>query len=157
MRRKDNGQMIILMGIIIALSVFAISSLSADIINIDTTITIERSTSLLSEFAYVKETFGKAMNYNIVNNLSNIKIDENNTLVFKGNPDGITENFTKTRDQLYTLELQYGNILDVKLNKCWYSNRVDKNNIYKLEVTITLYDGSTYITEDVTYSITCET
>lgn len=145
------------MGIIIALSVFAISSLSADIINIDTTITIERSTSLLSEFAYVKETFGKAMNYNIVNNLSNIKIDENNTLVFKGNPDGITENFTKTRDQLYTLELQYGNILDVKLNKCWYSNRVDKNNIYKLEVTITLYDGSTYITEDVTYSITCET
>ena len=148
--------MIILMGVILALAVFAISTLSADIMNVDTTITIERSTSIVSEFAYVKETFGKAMNYNLVNNVSNITKEGKDVLVFKGNPEGIVENFTKTRDQLYKLELRYGNILDVKLNRYWYSHMIDKNHIYQIDVTITLYDGSTYLTEDVIYSITCE-
>jgi len=157
MKKTNNGQMIILMGVILALAVFAISTLSANIINIDAVITIERSTSIVSEFTYIKETFGKAMNYNLVDNVSNVIINGNNTLVFKGKPDGIVENFTKTRDQLYTLELKYGNILDAKLNRYWYSHIIDKNYVYKIDVTITLYDGSTYLTEDVIYSITCET
>ena len=144
------------MGVILALAVFAISTLSADIINLDTVITVERSTSIVPEFAYVKETFGKAMNYNLINNVSNVLIDKNNTVIFKGNPDGIQENFTKTRDQLYALELPYGNILNAKLNRYWYAYTIDQKYVYYLDVTITLYDGNTYLTEDVTYSIVCE-
>lgn len=145
--------MITLMGILLALTIFVISNLSADIINLDTVISNERATSMLSEFAYIKETFGKSLNYNLINNVS-MKDDK---LVFTGNPDGIVENFTKTEDEFYTLELQYGNNFDAKLNRYWYSHAANEDDVYYIDATIKLDDEKTYLSENVLYSIVCKT
>ena len=156
MRTNDNGQMIILMGIILALSVFAISVLSADIINLESAIIIERSTSILKEFSNVKEAFIRSMNYNLANNVTIVNdSDDEPILIFKGDPKGIAENFTKTRDQIYTLQLQYHNIFDAKLNRCWYSHMPNENRIYYISATLSLYDGKTYLSEDILFSIIC--
>lgn len=146
--------MITIMGVVLAITIFVISSLSADIINLDTVISNERATSLLSEFTYVKETFGKSLNYKLANEVSVI----NDKLVFTGNPNKIMENFTKTEDELYILELQYGNNFDATLNRPpWYSHLVNGDDIYYIDVTIKLDDGKTYLRENVIYSIVCKT
>jgi len=150
--RKDSGQMIILMGVILALSIFVISSLAADIINLDIAISNERVASTVSEFNYIKETFGIALNYNLITNISK----SGNTLIFRGNISNITKAFNQTRDQFFTLELKYGNIFDAELNKYWYSHLADESHVYHADVSLSLDDGKTYLAEDITYSIVCQ-
>jgi hypothetical protein len=158
MRRNDNhGQMIILMGIILALSVFTISILSADIINLESVIVSERSTSIKTEFANVKETFIRSMNYNLANNVINktLEGEVGTILIFRGEPRGIDENFTKTRDQLYTLQLRYHNIFDAELNKYWYAHITNENRIYYVSATLSLDDGKNFISEDIIFTVLC--
>jgi hypothetical protein len=160
MRRNDNhGQMIILMGIILALSVFTISVLSADIINLESVIVSERSTSIRTEFNNVKETFIRSMNYNLANNVAINTIHSGDhdidILIFQGNPRGIDENFTKTRDQIFTLQLRYHNIFDAELNKYWYAQKTNENSIYYVSATLSLDDGSAFISEDIIFTVLC--
>jgi hypothetical protein len=148
---KSSGQMIMLMGIILALTIFVISSLAADIINLDLVISNERSGSIIAEFNNVKETFGIALNYNLITNISN----SDGTLIFQGNSSNITKIFNETRDQFFELELQYGNIFDAHLNNYWHSYLADEENVYYVDVSLTLDDGTTQISENVLYSIVC--
>jgi len=150
--RKDSGQMIILMGVILSLAIFVISALAADIINLDIAISNERATSTVSEFNYIKETFGIALNYNLITNISN----NDGTLIFQGNISNITKAFNQTREQFFALELRYGNIFDAELNKCWYSHLANESHVYHADVSLTLDDGKTYLAEDITYSIVCQ-
>jgi len=150
--KKNSGQMIMLMGIILALTIFVISSLAADIINLDLVISNERAGSIIAEFNNVKETFGTSLNYNLINNIS----QESNRLEFQGDSSNITKAFNKTRDQFFELELHYGNIFDAELNRPpWYSHLADEDNVYYIDVFLTLDDGTTQISEDVLYSIVC--
>jgi len=144
--------MIILMGVILSLAIFVISALAADIINLDIAISNERATSTVSEFNYIKETFGIALNYNLITNISN----NDGTLIFQGNISNITKAFNQTREQFFALELRYGNIFDAELNKCWYSHLANESHVYHADVSLTLDDGKTYLAEDITYSIVCQ-
>lgn len=156
MKQKNSGQMIILMGVMLSLSIFVLSNLAADIINLDTVISNERATSIVSEFAYIKETFGISMNYYLINNVSVEGTGDNSKLVLNGNPDEITKTFNKIRDEFYFIELQYGNNFDAKLNKYWYSHIINENYVYFADVTLTIDDGQAQITDNVLYSIVCE-
>lgn len=144
--------MIILMGILLALSIFVISSLAVDIINLDVAISNERATSTVSEFNYVKEAFGTAFNYNLLTDISN----NGEVLTFKGDINVIFDAFAQTRDQLRLLELTYGNLLDATLNSYWYSHLENESHVYYADVSLTFDDGKTTISENVTYSLICQ-
>ena len=68
--QNKNSQMIILMGIILVISVFTISSLAADIANLDIVISGERAISLLPEFICIKDAFCLSLNYNLADNIT---------------------------------------------------------------------------------------
>jgi len=144
--------MIVLMGVVLAISIFVISSLASDIINLDIVVSNERASSLVTEFSYIKKTFGVSLNYNLSEDIE--KAD--NRLIFQGDiHKSITDAFSQTRDEFYVLELQYGNIFNATLNSYWpqyLQNETEKDSWY-VHVTISLEDGNTYITEDVLYSI----
>ncbi len=150
--RRNASQMIILMGILLALSIFVISSLAVDIINLDVAISNERATSTVSEFNYVKEAFGTAFNYNLLTDISN----NGEVLTFKGDINVIFDAFAQTRDQLRLLELTYGNLLDATLNSYWYSHLENESHVYYADVSLTFDDGKTTISENVTYSLICQ-
>lgn len=148
--------MIILMGIILALAIFVISSLAADIINLNILISNERASSIVSEFNYIKEAFGTSLNYNLVNNITKQSQNGESNLIFCGDINNITKAFNQTRDKFYVLELSYSNVFDVNLNKFWYSHVSDGNYIYYADVSLSLHDGKTYMAENVVYSILCK-
>ena len=155
---EKNGQMIIVMGVILALAIFVISSLAADIINLNILISNERASSIVPEFNYIKEAFGTSLNYNLITNINISKPSQNgeSNLIFWGDINNITKAFNQTRDKFYVLELSYSNILDANLNKFWYSHVSDENYIYYADVSLSLDDGKTLIAEDVVYSILCK-
>jgi len=174
--RKRNidkhGQMIVIMGIILAISVFMIASIAAEVSNLDVVVATESSTYLLTEFNRVKETFSSALNYNLVNieiNTTGPPIGAEppgpgvhplkNESILKGDMNKIHEAFNQTRDEYTQLELRYGRFFDARLNSYWYSHRTKlaedwiRNTVYKVKVTLFLENGKARITEDVTYSI----
>ncbi len=146
--------MIVLMGIVVVLSVFAISSLAADVADINIVISSERASSLLPEFNFVKETFALALNYNLA---ENITLQDNETL-FYGNIRNIKDAFNQTRDEYYILELQHDKLFDAELNDppYWVAHPGSTDNIYHVSCTISLEDHDACYTEDVLYSIVCK-
>jgi hypothetical protein len=153
---EKNGQMIIVMGVILALAIFVISSLAADIINLNILISNERASSIVSEFNYIKEAFGTSLNYNLVNNITKQSQNGESNLILQGNIYNMSMVFDQTRDKFYVLELSYSNVFDASLNKFWYSHVSDGNYIYYADVSLSLDDGKTLIAEDVVYSILCK-
>jgi len=152
LHQDKNSQMIILMGLLLAISVLVISSLAAEITNLN--IVNERSPSLLTEFICIRETFGKALNHNLIDD---IDYGGGLKLMFYGDINNITDAFNQTRDEFYTLELQHDNLFDAVINKQpWYSHKSDDGNYaYHIDVTISLANGNACITEDILYSIVC--
>ena len=154
LHQNKNSQMIVLMGLLLAISVLVISSLAAEISNLNIVISSERSSSIVTEFICIRETFGKALNHNLIDN---IDCDGELKLMFYGDVNNITDAFNQTRDEFYTLELQHDNLFDAVINKQpWYSHKSDDGNYaYHIDVTISLANGNACITEDILYSIVC--
>ena len=151
--QNKNSQMIVLMGIVLAISVFMISSLTAEITNLDTVISTERSTSLQSEFTCIKETFALSLNYNLAEKITM----QGNELRFYGNIDNITKAFEQTRDEYIVLELQHDILFEAELNdpSYWYEHPGGTDYVYHVNVTLSLEDRDTRIAENVLYSIVC--
>ena len=147
----NNGQILILMGITLAISVFIISSLSAEISDLDLIVTSERSTSLLPEFTHIRGEFGTALNYNLVS----IDVGDNN-FFFYGNISDITDAFNQTREEFYVLELQHDTIFNAIFKDCQYFYLSSEGHIYHVACTVSLDDGKTCITKDVVYNIICK-
>ncbi len=150
--RRKNGQMIMLMGITLAILVFVLSSLAAEISNLDTVITSERSKSILPEFDSIKETFGTALNYNLVD-----IIESNGELILSGNISTLEEAFNQTRDEYYLLELQYDVFFDAELQYPFFVQKhpFAADYLFDVYVKISVDDGTSSINEEVVYSITC--
>ena len=155
-RRKIYGekksQMIVLMGITLSIAVFVISSLAADIANLDIVVPSERFISLSPEFTNVKESFGKALNYNLVDNITL----KSNQMIFMGKITDIYKAFNQTKDEFCDLELQHDILFDAKLNGYWYAHPSSSDNIYQVNVSLSLDDRNTRIAENVLYSIVCK-
>jgi len=148
-RLKDHGQMIVLMGIVLAISVFMISSLAAEIVNVNFMVTTGETSSLLTDFAGIRETFGITLNYNLVD----IEIDVNDESTLKGDITSISGAFNETRYQYLNISLL------ARLNSCLYSHEEvinEENTIfYTVDTTLYLDCGRSSITEDVVYIIAC--
>ena len=152
---KNHAQMITLMGVILAISVFMISSLAAEIANIDFVISADYSTLIFTEFNNIKDTFGLSLNYNLID----IKFDSDNQTYLFGDIDDIYLAFNQTRDEYFNVTFKHDILFDADLNRYWYShNELIKENtttFYKVEVALYLDDGTSNIVEDVVYSIAC--
>jgi hypothetical protein len=172
-RANDKSQMIALMGVVLAISVFLISSLAAEISNINLVASTDSSSFLPSEFTDIKETFGTTLNYNLIQiSISDgpptdaIPIDESN---LTGEINNILDAFDQTRNEYFNISLQQGNFFDARLNGYWYSNKdvitmkpasgpglLDIERIfYTVDVTLFLDDGNSKIDEDIQYLIVC--
>ena len=168
-RDSDNGQMIVLMGIMLSLSIFILSSITAEISNLDVVIPSERASSLLPEFTHIKETFGESFNYNLVSNIENINDGDTDYLVFWGDITDATvvDAFEKTKDAFYIHELKHHNHFDAELNEIegryiWWveeirtgQNKDIVNHFYQINVDLSLYDGNTLLTENIQYNVIC--
>lgn len=154
-RRKNRAQMITIMGIILAISIFIISSLAAEIANIDFVVSSGESTSLSTEFKNIKDTFVVALNYNLVD----IDIDGTNESHLSGDIDDIGTAFNKTKDEYFTLYFQYGMLFDASLNDFWCSHygEIQGENVvfYWVKITLSLDDGISHITENIKKLIVC--
>lgn len=158
---KNQAQLIALMGIILAISVFLISSLAAEIANIDFVVSTGESTSLSNEFKNVRENFGIALNYNLID----IKIGDGtwgmieNESYFEGDLGEMPAAFEQTKYEYFSLLFRHGIVFDAYLNHYWYSHEEviqgGKTVFYNVDVTLSLDDGDSSITEDVIYLIAC--
>ena len=149
--KNNDSQLIVLMGIILAISVFTVSYLASDIANLDVVISSERSESLLKEFSSIKESFVYSLNYNLV---YNIKFDIDG-LKFYGDIHDLSEAFEKTKEEYYDIELMHDIIFDAKLNEYTALLPGGTDGIYQVEVTLMLKSKDTTYTEDVSYIIIC--
>lgn len=148
--RQNHGQMIVLMGMVLAVSVFMLASISAEIANLDFVVSTEQTASLLPEFSSIKETFGITLNYNLID----VDIDGDDESVLEGNINDIYNAFNQTRGEYYNVSMHYDKLFDARLNlPHWYSYGVE--GVYYIDVTLLLDDGKTCITENVQYSIVC--
>ena len=148
---NKKGQAIVLMGIILAVSVFVMSSLAAEINNLDIVISTERSISLLPEFNSIKESFILSLNYNLVENI----VLEGNKMKFYGNISNITSAFNQTVDEYYVLGLQHDLLFEAELHNYWVAHPGGADNIYYINTTLSLENQDTRYTEEVLYSIIC--
>jgi hypothetical protein len=152
---KNHAQMITLMGVILAVSVFMISSLGAEIANIDFVVSSGSSISIFTEFINVKNTFDLSLNYN----LADVNIDAEDNSSLYGNIENIYSAFNQTVDDYFNISFKHDLLFDAKLNHIWYSHHDIIQGyttvFYTVEVAIYVDDGNSNITEDVRYSIAC--
>jgi len=147
--------MIVLMGIILAVSVFAVSSIPTEISDLSVTVPKARSNSLLPEFIHLKETFGLALNYDFVSiEFIDTELDFQKHLCDVS--ETISESVTQTANQFYMIELQHDKIFNAEYKALRYSHLSTEGHVYHVDVRLSLKDGYTTIKQDVTYSIVCK-
>lgn len=150
-KNNDDSQLIALMGVMLVISVFAISSIAADLANLDIQLTGEKSVSLLDEYIIVKDSFGKSLNYNLSEKIENIGNEEK----FYGNMENLTDCFQNTLDEFYEMEIQHDILFDAVLNDYYVAHPGSSDGIYTLDVTLSLENKNTRFVENVKYSIMC--
>jgi len=156
---NDKSQVIALMGIILVVSVFAISSIASDLANVDIELSSQKSTSLLSEYIIIKDAFGKSLNYNLADKVE--KDTLNDKWLYYGDIDKIDpvdpedSIFIKTVKEFYSMELEHDIFFNAELNDWYIAHPSGSDGIYHLDVTLTLENRETRFVEDVTYSIMC--
>ena len=164
--QRNSAQMIVIMGIVLAISVFMLASIAAEIANLDVIVSTSEAVTLPNEFSNLKEAFGKVLNYNlaevtIITDPGDLpgfmqganQDDYLNEGFLTGDITGLTRAFNQTRDEFHQIELEYGRIFDAHLNRYWYAYTGD--GIYSVDVTVMLDNGDVKVTEDVVYSIVC--
>ena len=176
-RRDSSAQIITLMGVSLAIAVLVIATFASEITDLDIVVSNERASSLLPEFTYIKESFGKALNYALTNvstitfesgsgwpwqasyfvnfSTDNISFDQTSRLIYAGKPSNITQVFEEIRNLFFYYELHHNRYFEATLNRFWYAHRTDVIDLYYASVTLSLDNGNSYLTEDVQYSIYC--
>jgi len=145
---NENAQILVILGIVLATSVFLISSLASEIANVDFVVISETQSSLAREFSVIKESFGATLNYNIAETSS---VDTKMINPLKGNITDIEDKFEQTRNEYFNVLLTHGFLFDAHLNGYEYSFK--ETGLYYVHTTLLLDDGNARVTENVTYSI----
>ena len=151
--KNNDSQIIILMGIILAVSVFTISSFGSNLSNLDIVLISDRSESLLNEFTSVKESFVYSLNYDLADNI----VYDDDGLIFYGNINNLPAVFETTKQKYYNLELKHDIIFDAKLNDYYILHPLGTDDLYQVEITLMIISKETTICEDVRYTIICKT
>jgi len=149
-RSDTNGQMIVIMGVMMVVSIIVLASLAAEISDLDIVVSHDRALNLLDEFTSIKEAFGDSLNYDLVNVTVMRWIYR--SLLF-GDISDIAQTFNRTRDSYFNLSLKHGLLFDAKLNDYWYFYPANNGDVYYADVTLYLSDGKTSITQDEVFTI----
>lgn len=160
-KQTNSAQMIVIMGIVLAISVFMLASIAAEIANLDVIVSTSEAITLPSEFSNLKEAFGSVLNYNLANIIiitdlsptGTFNEEDLNETFLIGDITNFTRAFNQTREEFHQIELTYGRIFDARLNRYWYAYKED--GLYFVDVTVMLDNGDAIVTEDVVYSIVC--
>ena len=163
---NQQSQMIVLLGVTLALSVFLISTIPSEIADLDLTIERNRSNSLLPEFLHLKDVVGKALQYSLVTiefNQTNI-FDPN--MNFTGKEGHYTMQYNtvnyyyaaKVRIILQDIKLQEDKIFSISTppgSALLFSHKTQEGTVYTLPLTLSLKDKYTTIYQTVNYDIIC--
>ncbi len=149
-RSDDTGQMIVMMGVLLVISIVVLGSLAAEIADVDVIVSNQRSTSLLQQYLVIEEAFHRSLQYN----LTSIRLlqGQYRTLFF-GSIQNVTQAFNNTRDRFFIFALRYNMIFNATLNDYWYSHPANNGDVYYVDVTLALTDGLTSIERDVLYTV----
>ena len=158
-----KGQMIILMGVILVVSIITLAVISAHLANIRIVVPKQRESSILDDFRDLRETFGVSLNYNLVNLTVNESINASLKSLgwnlsawytkYIGSIENLQEAFNETLEEFFTSELRRGNFFDARLLEYYPAD--EYGTTYLVKVHLYLSDGRTTITENVTYAILC--
>jgi hypothetical protein len=155
LRNSSQGQVIVLMGVFIAISVIAVASLSAEVANVNVHMTNIRSMTLSTEFSNIKESFGVALNYQI----ATISISKftSYSYYYCSIDDALVKNAFDTTKSLFTgFELKHNIIFDATYTDYWFAYSALEGDVYYIDVTLYISDGITEIQQQTTYSIVCQ-
>ena len=154
--RDESGQIIVLMGIFLAISVFVISAIPSELSDLPTMVASQRAASPLNEYNHLKEIFGLALQYNMS---TDIEIGDNG-VVFIGN---LTRtNFggnamTNIENQIEFLLLKHNIYCDFeKQEGPTFQFISDKGHVVHYIFKINYNDGSTTMGQKNTYTIVCK-
>lgn len=154
--QDEKSQMIVLMGVTLALSVLMMGSLAAEISGLEVSMPQARTNILLPEFIHIKEAFGLALNYDLVDINSS-------SLAFEGEMYGDNISFPeisiavgKTASSFRKIELQHGRIFTATYKALDYSRITSMGHVYHVRVRLSLKSGESMIAESVIYSIVCK-
>jgi multidrug efflux pump subunit AcrB len=152
---NHKGQMIILTAILLAIAVFLIAYIPSQMISSEGTIRRKQATSLQTEFTHMREVFGKTLQYQ----LADIK-EHNNQYMFIGDIQNIQNAFEDTKNLFYQLYLHQDIYFDASIqnqNWYWFSHTSSAGSTYIAQITILLDNGQTIISEQIDYTLICNT
>jgi len=159
---QAKAQMIVILGITLAISVFLISTIPSELSSIGPKVIKERSTSLLPEFNHLKEVFGQALQIRLTDHRFNITSKIDPDILLYGKLGKYTMQTTIVATEIYELKLvllniskQQDKLFDAEMAYFYYSHSVSEGNVYYVYVTLTLRDGYSRIEQRVKYTIIC--
>jgi hypothetical protein len=136
---RNDGQIIVLIGVVLAATVVIAAAASSYIYNIGVEVPTTRSTNLLPEFLNVKDKFGVALNYTV----NRVGIDN------------ISDAFNETLNRFSLIEMKHGIFFDASHGKDWYwlYSGYGSNALFQAEVNITVSGGGVEITKQVIFPL----
>ena len=164
LKKDGQGQLIMLMGFTLVFAVMIIGAISSEISDIDVLVPQRRSSELVTEFIYLKDTFGTALNYQ----LATLKITQPSgelpTLItYEGDLYGssvsaplITTYVSQTSNYFRALEFTHNMVFSATYKGLDYSHRSLEGDVYYVQVTLSLKDDTGLIIEPVVYSVVCK-
>ena len=99
--RESNAQMILLTGVMIAVLIIAMSSISVNLANVGVELSLERSISPLDEYINVRHIFINVFN---------------NSCAGHSDDDIVWSSFSYTKKILSNIEIRYGNYFNAELD-----------------------------------------
>ncbi|MCD6237520.1 MAG: hypothetical protein J7K13_06185 [Thermoplasmata archaeon] len=156
-KRGSSGQIIILTGVLLAASVIIIAAISSQMANLRTITPEQRMTSILDDFRDLRQSFGKALNYNLVEPYNNTVPSSYGWpdawyCYYVGNIENLSSAFNETFDEFYALELSKGNILEARLLDYQIN---EYGTAYTVVISLSLGNGKESMSENVSYNIVC--
>jgi multidrug efflux pump subunit AcrB len=152
---NHKGQMIILTAILLAIAVFLIAFIPSQMVSSEGVIRRKQATSLQTEFTHMSKVFGKSLQYQ----LADIKL-HNNRYMFIGDIQNIQNAFEDTKNLFYQLYLHQDIYFDASIqnqNWYWFSHTSSAGSTYIAQITILLDNGQTIISEQIDYTLICNT
>lgn len=141
--RHGSGQMLIVAGVVIAVSVMVLAALSTSLSNIHVSVFTGRSHSLLSEFRDVRMKLGDALK------------NSNNRIagMYEFDEDKILEKFSAIESNFSKIELYHGNYLSATIEDRDIDIVYVGTKIYSVNVSLVMRQSDSMISEKIKYLV----
>ncbi len=146
-----NSQVIVIAGVVMFISIIFISSLAPEVANISIDIASEKSSSIAQEFLSLKKIIPYLITFNLAENITL----ENNNFKYYGNMSNLTSELNLLKNDIRTIEFKQNADFDIKLNDYFIANPGNIENVYHLNLTISLRNMDEKYNENVFVSIVC--